>query len=184
MRRLFSKKEVLTIPNLLSLFRLCLIPVIVWLYCGKEWYGAAIGVLILSGISDVVDGWIARKFNMVSDFGKVLDPLADKLTQGTLLICLLFRYPMMWAVIAVFALREVVMLILGGIVIQKKDMVSGARWHGKANTVVIYTVTMLLILFPKIPLAAVNGMLLLCMITMITSLILYARGYLRILRKK
>ena len=100
MRRIFKRSQILTLPNLLSLFRLLLIPVIVWLYSVQKNYYAAIGVILLSGISDIVDGWIARRFAMVSDFGKILDPVADKLTQAALLVCLLSQYRLMWAVIA------------------------------------------------------------------------------------
>jgi len=184
MKRIFQKKEILTIPNLLSLFRLCLIPLIVWLYCGREWYYAAIGVILLSGASDIVDGFIARKFHMVSDFGKILDPVADKLTQAALLVCLVFRYPLMWAVIAVFAVREITMIVMGAVVIKKKDEVNSAKWYGKLNTVVIYAVMMLLILFPDLPTALANSMLLTSGGVMILSLILYARFYYKILRKK
>lgn len=182
MHRIFQKKEILTIPNLLSLFRLCLIPLIVWLYCGREWYVAAIGVILLSGASDIVDGFIARKYHMVSDFGKILDPVADKLTQAALLICLLFRYPLMWALIVVFALRELGMIVMGAWVMKKKDEVNSAKWYGKLNTVVIYTVMMALILFPNIPTPWANGLLIACGGVMLLSLLLYARFYYNILR--
>ena len=82
MKRFFEKKQILTIPNLLSVVRLALIPVIVWLYSFEQNYHAAIGVILLSAATDIVDRWIARRFNMISDFGKALDPLADKLTQA------------------------------------------------------------------------------------------------------
>ena len=75
------KHQILTIPNLMSLFRLCLIPLIVWLYHEKEMYGLAAFALVISGITDVADGIVARRFDMVSDFGKAFDPVADKLTQ-------------------------------------------------------------------------------------------------------
>ena len=91
MKRFFEKKQILTIPNLLSVVRLALIPVIVWLYSYEKNYYAAIGVILLSGATDIIDGWIARHFNMISDFGKALDPLADKLTQAALLLCLLSK---------------------------------------------------------------------------------------------
>ena len=83
-------KEILTVPNLLSMLRLCMIPLFVWLYCAKEAFGATALVLVLSGITDIVDGFIARRFHMVSDFGKILDPIADKLTQAAMLLCLFF----------------------------------------------------------------------------------------------
>ena len=74
------KKEILTIPNLLSVFRIALIPVYLNIYLDGA-YGRAAAVLAVSCLTDLVDGKIARKFNMISNVGKVLDPLADKLTQ-------------------------------------------------------------------------------------------------------
>lgn len=74
MKRFFKKNQILTIPNLLSVVRLALIPVIVWLYSYEKNYYAAIGVILLSGATDIIDGWIARHFNMISDFGKAIDP--------------------------------------------------------------------------------------------------------------
>ena len=92
MHRIFRKDQVLTIPNLLSVIRLALIPLIVWLYIGKQEYSAAVAVILISGATDIIDGFIARKFNMVSDLGKILDPVADKLTQATVILCLTVKY--------------------------------------------------------------------------------------------
>jgi len=80
MHRLFKRDQILTIPNLLSLVRLLMIPMIIWLYCEKEDYVAAAVMIVLSGLTDIADGIIARKFHLVSDLGKILDPVADKLT--------------------------------------------------------------------------------------------------------
>ncbi len=89
-----TRKQLFTIPNLLSLLRLCMIPLIIWLYCAKKNYALTAAVLVLSGITDTVDGFIARRFNMVTDLGKALDPVADKLTQAAMMFCLLTRFQM------------------------------------------------------------------------------------------
>ena len=86
MHRILRKDQIFTIPNLLSIIRLILIPIIVWLYCEKQNYNAAVAVIVVSGATDITDGFIARHFNMVSDFGKILDPVADKLTQAAVII--------------------------------------------------------------------------------------------------
>ena len=88
MHRILKKDQILTIPNLLSIIRLLMIPLIIWLYCEAQQYGLAVIVILLSGLTDIVDGFIARKYHMVSDFGKILDPAADKLTQAALILCL------------------------------------------------------------------------------------------------
>ena len=183
LKRLFKKSEVLTVPNLLSLFRVMLLPVIVWLYGVKHDYPAAIAVLILSGLTDIVDGFIARKFNMVSDLGKILDPIADKLTQGVLLICLAVKYKIIILLVVVFALKEYIMITLGYIAMKRKDSVNSAKWYGKLNTVIIYSTIVLLIMFPRIPVSAVNALSLICIAVIVASFIMYARFYQRILKK-
>ena len=124
MQRKYLKKEsILTIPNLLSLIRILLIPFIIWLYCAQKAYLCTIIVIALSGFTDIIDGKIARKFNMVSDVGKVLDPVADKLTQATLVICLTARYPWMWALLALFAVKECLMLLWGYLTLKITDTI-------------------------------------------------------------
>lgn len=173
MHRIFKKKQILTIPNLLSLVRLALIPVIVWLYSYEQKYYAAIGVIILSGATDIIDGWIARHFHMISDFGKILDPVADKLTQAAMLLCLLSKYKLMWGLVILFALCEITKLILGAVVMKKHDEVNSAKWYGKMNTVVIYVTMMLLILFPQMHSFLANALMLLCGTGMIIAHVLY-----------
>lgn len=180
MHRLFTKKEILTIPNMLSIFRLLLLPLIIWFYT-REHYIAALLVLFLSGISDIADGIIARKFNMVSDFGKIIDPIADKLTQGTLLLCIAIKHRIVIVLIAIFALKEILMATLGYLIIRRKDSVNSARWYGKLNTVIIYSTIVLLIVFPNIPKTAVNIMVFTCIAIIVISFILYARFYQKIL---
>lgn len=106
MHRIFRKDQVLTIPNLLSVIRLALIPLIVWLYIGKQEYSAAVAVILISGATDIIDGFIARKFNMVSDLGKILDPVADKLTQATVILCLTVKYRWMRGLIVLFVVAD------------------------------------------------------------------------------
>ena len=173
----FSKKNILTIPNLISLFRILLIPLIILLYCGKKHYTATIMVITISGASDIIDGKIARKFNMVSDVGKVLDPVADKLTQAALVICLIARYPWMWALLALFAVKECLMPLWGYLTLKSTDTINGAKWYGKLSTVVLYAVMIILILFVDIPHAVATALMLLCGGTMLLSLVMYGRFY-------
>lgn len=184
MKRFFKKNQILTIPNLLSVVRIALIPVIVWLYsCEKNCY-AAIGVIVLSAATDIVDGFIARHFTMISDFGKALDPLADKLTQAALLICLLSKYNLMLWLIVVFGLCEISKFTLGIIIAKKYDEVNGAKWYGKANTVIIYAIMMALILFPQMSGTLANTLILFCGTVMITAHVLYFMFLGNILRKR
>lgn len=178
----FKKENCLTIPNLLSLFRLGLIPLILWFYCRKENPIAAAVVIGISGFSDVADGYIARKYHQVSDLGKLLDPLADKLTQLAMLLCLTSRYPILWSVVAIFAVKELTTWILGAMVIYKERGVKSARWFGKMNTVVLYGVLVLLFLMPGIPDAIAELLIGFSAVVMLLTFFLYVRQHLRSLK--
>lgn len=184
MKRFFTKKNIVTLPNLLSLIRILMIPFIVWLYIGKKDYYGATVLIVLSGLTDVADGIIARKFNMVSDFGKILDPIADKLTQGTLIICLSFKYSAMIWLVALFVAKEFVMALLGYITIRNTDLVNSAKWYGKLSTFVLYASMILLILLPDLPMQFVNVLIILCGAILCLSLTMYTRFYIKLLCEK
>ena len=144
MHRIFRKDQVLTIPNLLSVIRLALIPLIVWLYIGKQEYSAAVAVILISGATDIIDGFIARKFNMVSDLGKILDPVADKLTQATVILCLTVKYRWMRGLIVLFVVKEIIMAVLGYMGVVLNAPISDLNLLAVSNAVdipVIITVT-------------------------------------------
>ncbi len=184
MHRIFRKDQVLTIPNLLSVIRFLMIPLIVWLYIGVERYWMAAAVIIISGLTDVADGIIARKFNMVSDLGKILDPIADKLTQGTIIICLASRYRWMIVLAVLFVAKELCMALLGFITLKRKDSVNGAKWHGKVTTVFLYIVMFVLILFPNIPLGIADSLIVVSCCLVVVSFALYVRFYLHVLGRE
>lgn len=183
MDKIFTKKNILTIPNLLSLLRILMIPVIVWLYIKNE-YNLAVLFVLLSGITDVADGIIARKCNMVSDFGKILDPIADKLTQITLIICLSTKYPKMAWLISLFVAKEFIMALLGYITIRNTDSVNSAKWYGKLSTFVLYASMILMIVIPNLSDIASNVLIGLCAFILCLSLFMYTRFYIKILCKK
>lgn len=121
-----ANKRIFTIPNLLSVFRLVLIPVFVWTYCVREAYLVTAGILLLSGLTDIADGFIARRFHMVSDLGKALDPIADKLTQAAMLFCLVIRFPLMWFPLIALGMKEISGGILSLLTIRRTGIVMGA----------------------------------------------------------
>lgn len=138
--------RILTLPNILSFFRLMLIPLIVYLFeTDRFWW--AFGMLFLSGVTDVVDGWIARTFHLVSDFGKALDPIADKLTQIAVLFCLMREY---WWVLAILIFKEIFIGVMTLMALNKTGKVYSAGWYGKLCTVVIYLSMFVLILWKPI----------------------------------
>lgn len=147
------KKEIWTIPNLLSLFRLLLIPVYIFLYlnadCSADYFLAA-GILAVSCLTDLIDGKIARQFNMVSTTGKILDPLADKLTQLTLILCLIRKYPFLWYLMALFTIKEGFQMIAGCIHLHNGKMLRGALWSGKLCTAVLFISLIVLVMLPNL----------------------------------
>lgn len=184
MNRIFDRKQILTIPNMLSFFRLLLVPLIVWAYIGLGNQWLAIGLVALSGLTDIVDGKIARRFNMISDFGKILDPIADKVTQGVLIICLSAKYKLMIPLVILFALKEAVMLAMGYIILKRNDSVNSAKWYGKVNTAVLYATAILLIMFPSIPAEVATVMIIICGAFIVFSFIRYMLFYKSILSEQ
>ena len=178
------KHKIITIPNILSLFRLLLIPVIMWLYIGKEDPVLTTAILALSGITDIVDGIIARKCNMISDFGKAFDPVADKLTQIAMLFCLVSRFKWMLLPLCVMVIKEVTAGILGLLVIRKTGKVDGAVWHGKATTVSLYSMMIIHLIWYNIP-GVISGILIgACSALALLSAFMYSRENVRILLGK
>ncbi len=177
MKTLF-KGKILTIPNLLSLIRILLIPLFVWLYLGEENVPATAVVLVLSGLTDALDGFIARHYHMVSDFGKALDPFADKLTQFAMLCCLVVRFPRMLWLIIVLCVKEVLVASSQLLVIRKTELVLGAEWHGKITTILLYAVMILHLLWLDIPATLSWSLVGLCIGMLLLSGVLYGiRNY-------
>ncbi len=172
-RSKLTKDQILTIPNILSFFRLALIPIIVTLFLinEREW---TTFVILFSGFTDIVDGFIARKFNMTSDFGKAIDPLADKLTQIAVLICLALENLLIILPITVMVIKEVGAFVLRLIIYKKTEAVSSAKWHGKINTVLLHAIILLHVIWIEIPMSVSNICILVCTGMMILSCVLYS----------
>lgn len=151
-RKMFKKMgdEFLTIPNMLSILRLLLIPVIVYLYCVKKDNILTFVLIALSSLTDVVDGFIARRFNMITDFGKFLDPLADKATQIAVFASLSTRFPAMLIPLVIMVIKEVGSLILRVVVFKETELVDGAKWHGKAATTIVVCVVVIHLIWEEI----------------------------------
>ncbi len=153
------KKEILSIPNLLSLFRLLLIPVYATIYlnAAENWHYIVAGVILaISCITDMLDGFIARRFNMITHVGMILDPIADKATQLTLILCLASRYAAMWFVIVLFLIKETFQFSIGAVYLKKGKMLDGALISGKVCTTVLFTSFTLLVLLPGMEVSLAN----------------------------
>ena len=124
------------VPNALTILRFILVPFILISLINNDYLSTFI-LLTLSGLTDVLDGTIARKFNLISNFGKLMDPLADKLTQLTVLTTLAIKHVIPIWMIVVLAIKECVM-IAGASFLYGKELVVSSRWYGKLATVLFY----------------------------------------------
>lgn len=134
-------KNIFTIPNIISVFRLMLIPLFVITYFNKseqDYYLWSVIIVIISGLSDVVDGFIARKFHMISDLGKVLDPIADKLTQVVVILSLAINHPILFPMFIVLFAKELLTLLAAAHILSKGVKPISSKWFGKLSTVVIF----------------------------------------------
>ncbi len=161
--------RILTIPNALSFLRICMIPWLIWAYLVRQDSLMTGLILLLSGFTDTIDGMIARRFDMVSNLGKALDPLADKLTQIAMAACLIWRFPKMLLVFAALCIKEVFVLITSLMAIHRSSDVPPADWHGKMTTTAVYTTMIAHLLFPTM-----NESLSLALIVLCTALILFS----------
>lgn len=174
------KKDILTIPNLLSLFRLVLIPIYIVIYLNAKDatdYYIAGGILAVSCLTDAIDGKIARHFNMISTLGKILDPLADKVTQLTLVLCLAIRHPVLWLLVSLFVVKESFQLIAGFLTLRRGKMLSRALLAGKISTTVLFVSLILLVLMPNLSPTALLIITLLDCTVLVIAFISYAKTY-------
>jgi cardiolipin synthase len=101
-------------------------------------------------LTDLIDGKIARHFNMITTVGKVLDPLADKITQFTLILCLAIRYPVLWILIGIFVVKEGFQLIAGTVILRKGKILAGALLPGKICTTILFTSLVVMVMLPNL----------------------------------
>lgn len=174
------KKDVFTIPNLLSLFRLVLIPVYVVIYLNAQelWeYFLAAAILAVSCLTDMIDGKIARHYNMISTLGKILDPIADKATQFTLTLCLSIKYPVLRFVLVLFIIKELFQGIAGLVNLRRGKMLPGALIAGKVCTTILFISLILLVLMPDLDESIINAIALIDTGFLTWSFISYILAY-------
>lgn len=177
------RKEIQTIPNLLSIFRIFLLPIYLYFVLRQSFYIAG-AVIVVSGLSDYLDGVIARRYNQVTDLGKVLDPFADKLTQLFLILSMAWYRPWLWLLFGLFLIKEGFMFVAGLIGLSKNIKLSGVKWYGKVATAVIYVGMILLLLFPELPTLWVRVIFAVITYGLLQSFVLYAVEYRKMFQRK
>ena len=184
-RKLFS--HIWTIPNVLTMIRLLLVPVFVVVYfrTSAEPKYAALAIFAAASLTDMLDGYLARKLNQITDFGKLFDPLADKLMVLSAMVCQAVTGVFPWAAVIVVACKELVM-VLGGLFMLSRDVVVYSNIAGKAAQVCF--ILSLILSFFHVPLAEWGTRLdlILLWITVglaVLAMVVYAAEYLRSLKK-
>ena len=175
--------KIFTIPNVLSMIRIALIPIMVVLFFSERYFATAI-LLVVSAITDVVDGIIARRCNLVTELGKALDPIADKLTQIAVTFCLGIRIRRMFIPLVLLVIKEVFTGITQLIIIKKKKIVVGADWYGKVTTVFLYFMLFLHMVWLNIPNPVSYSLIGIGIALMVTSCVLYAVRNLKIISRE
>ena len=172
-----SKKEIFSIPNIMGYIRILMIPVFAALYLRAETtaeYRLAALVLGISSLTDMLDGLVARKFNMITELGKLVDPIADKLTHAGVTVCLATQIRQVWLLVGLLVIKEVSQAIVCWVKYkQTGKKLSGAKWYGKVCTTVLFVVLVALIWFPNMAAAWVNGLTALCAVLIVATWVLY-----------
>ena len=174
------KKDILNIPNLLSLFRLALIPVYMLLYLNAQTtrdYWLAGSILAVSCLTDMVDGKIARKYNMITPLGKLLDPIADKFTQLVLTLCLSLKYPVLRPVLILFLIKEFFQFFAAWFNYRRGKALDGALTAGKICTTVLFISLTLLVILPDMDPSWVDVLALLDAVSLIFAFLHYVSAF-------
>ena len=174
------KKEILTIPNLLSIFRIALIPVYLRIYLhadSPDDYTTSAVILAISCLTDLVDGKIARRFNMITNLGKVLDPMADKLTQLALMICLSMERKALRFLLVLFLVKEFFQFFAMIASLRHGKALDGALMSGKVSTTVLFTSLIVMVLCPRLSERTVNAITGVCLVFLMLAFGDYVRAY-------
>ena len=177
------KDKIFTIPNALSMLRLLLLPVFAYSYLHAETesdYLIAGLVLVISSLTDMIDGKIARRFHMISDLGKLLDPVADKATHIVIALCLCANFPAMKVLVLLLFIKEGCMFLFCLYGYFKGQIWDSAQWYGKVCTAFVFAAFVLMALFPAMPSPLSTLLIALCFCFLAFSLIMYAREFIQL----
>lgn len=175
-----KKSDWLAIPNLLSLLRLALIPYFIYYYMEAQsqadYFWAAF-IVLFSGLTDYLDGVIARKFDMITELGKSLDPAADKLTQLAIVICLVMTWRYMWILLTLFVIKEVGLIICNFILLKRNIIMDGAKWYGKVATFTFYGCALFLVAFPTMNPTVAYTLMFITGVMLLMAFVMYTRWF-------
>lgn len=165
-------KQIITIPNILTFMRIILIIPFVIAFFNEEYITASL-MLVMSGLSDCFDGLIARKLNQITALGKILDPIADKLTLLAVAICICFMTPQVIPVMVLLVVKDVAMIIGGIILIRAGKTPPAAKWYGKSGTLMFY-ISVCTIVFLKAVYTIENTILNIILMSLTSAMMIFA----------
>lgn len=181
-----DKKQVFTIPNILCIVRILLVPLFVVLYLHAEDLKGnliAASVIFVCALTDFLDGLIARKCNMISEVGKILDPFADKLLQCGIALALMFKIRYMYLLFIVFVVKEVTMFVFQAYLYKNGKHLDGALWYGKVATTAFYLLMIVMILVPIQNQWVLNVLMIIVGGFLIMAFVLYMLVFVRMYRE-
>ena len=175
------------LPNIVSIARICLVPVFIAVYFIHEsdikyW---AIMVYAIAGLSDLLDGYLARKFDAVTKLGKLLDPLGDKLMTFTVMVCITITSHILYWAVLVYFVKEVLMAI-GGFLIHRKARVElpAANYIGKASTFLLFLVCVIMMFFRELPEYVEIALTTAAICVTLVALASYLNSYIKIMKSR
>lgn len=182
----FKMSDLFKIPNILCYIRIILVPVFCYVFFNAneavDYYIAA-GIVVVSGITDFFDGQIARRCNMITDLGKLIDPFADKLMQFAMVVCLTIKIRYMFILVIYLVIKEITITLMGVIVYRTcNKRLSGAKWYGKVCTAVLYIIMVTLVAKPDMYNWIKMVLLIICGGILTLSFIMYLRIYIKMIR--
>jgi len=161
------------IPNYISFFRLCLIPLFIYFYFGQRSILCAVITFLVVGASDVLDGYLARRNNWTSNLGRILDPVADKCMQATVLISLSIDKIIPWWISGILIGKELLLVLGATRLIKKFNKYVQSGWYGKSAVVIFYAVVLVLMLVPNLSDTARTLLACLIIAVMLFALVMY-----------
>lgn len=176
----------MNVPNVLTIIRLFMVPCFVLCFVKGSEQTMAHGVVyaavlfILAALTDILDGYIARKYNQITDFGKLADPLADKMMQVAAIACLAIYERISAWIFYVFLVKEMLMVLGGATLLKKSKFVVYSKWSGKIATVVLFLCIIVIMLCPQIGMKTATIMMCVCIVFTLVALFNYLQMYLNV----
>lgn len=178
-----DKREIFSIPNIITYIRIMMIPFIcVMFFEGRS--DVALWLSVVFWLADIVDGYLARRLNQVTNLGKMLDPIVDKIFQFSFICCASLMYEEIFVLCALQFAKELILAIIAGIAMYRYGVHESSRWYGKLNTGLLNTSIIVILLFPFIESELLSLIVIINSISLVVSFILYFIYYLGLIKQR